>query len=136
MCISAWVRDKIGVIWGDRKGLVYKREHRHCRRHTDQQQRRDETASSCWPPKSTTTITTAATSRWTVRRADDCRQYGRLYYMKVAIRNGRYGVLVSSDSTGRKTGSLKREVKSPSWCHLHLNITNKRWGGGGYPGSL
>ena len=64
------------------------------------------TSGCCWPPDPTTTITTAAPGRRTVRRAGDCRQYGRSYYLKVAIRSGRYGMLVSSNSTGRNTGSF------------------------------
>ena len=64
MCISAWVRDKIGVKWRDRKGLVYR--WRYGQRQA-QRLARDfgsDYTSRCWPPKLTTAITTDRLTNW------------------------------------------------------------------------
>ena len=110
MCISAWVRDKIGVKWGIERGWYTGEGTGNAKAKVSNWDLGSDYKGRCWPPTPTTANNNRSTGQRTVRRAGDCRRYGRSYHMKVAIRSGRYGMLVSSNSTGRNTGSSIRAV--------------------------
>ena len=112
MFISAWVRDKIGVIWGGiERGWCTSENTSTDAVHTDKPAASRSDFGLPLAIGSNHSNNNRSADQRAVRWAGGCLQYGRSYYMNVAIRNGRYGVLVSSGSAGRKTGSLKRESK-------------------------